>query len=101
MGDRTALFSVSNKHVADCGKPPHIDGDIPGSYYGYFEDAYGEQAVFVFDRQARIGTLWMGDNGWETPVSVIEGVTQGLVLDKAEAMWLKACWLAATAVSSS
>jgi hypothetical protein len=53
--------------------------------------------VFVYDHAAQAGTLWMGDAGWERSSPVIDGVARDFVLDKAEALWLKACWMAATA----
>lgn len=99
MADTALLFSVGNKHATGSGRPPHIDGDTPDHYHGYFENEYGEQAVFVYDRQAGSGSLWMGDNGWEKPVPVVSGVAQGLVLDEAETGWLQACWQAATGAS--
>lgn len=37
-----ALFSVSNHHTEQCGKPPAIDADDPNAYHGYFENRYGE-----------------------------------------------------------
>jgi hypothetical protein len=94
MTQASPLFSTSNKHVADSGTPPQFDGDAKGRYHGYFENAYGEQAVFVYDRQAGSGKLWMGDNGWEKPVAVVDGEAQGLVLGEAESIWLQACWQA-------
>ena len=99
MVSKGALFSVGNKHGADSGEPPQFDGDAAGRYHGYFENEYGEQTIFIFDRQTRTGTLWMGDNGWENTIPVVEGVAQDIVLDEAETLWLKACWLAAATSS--
>jgi hypothetical protein len=93
------LFSVKNHHIESCGKPPSItDGDGP-RYRGYFENEYGEQAIFVYDWQKREGTLYLGDAGWEKPYRVVapgraEG---GLVMGAEERAWLAACWAAATA----
>ncbi len=36
----TAIFTVTNHHVASCGRPPQIDGDRD-VYHGYFENRYG------------------------------------------------------------
>ena len=57
---------------------------------------YGEQAVSVFDRSARTGTLYLDDAGWETAHLVIHGAAPALVLREAERLWLRACWHAAT-----
>jgi hypothetical protein len=81
---------------AGSGSPPHIDGDTRGRYHGYFENEYGEQALFVYDYETQTSTLWMGDGGWEKPSPVVEGVARGFLLDEAQALWLRACWLAAT-----
>lgn len=91
------LFRVSNHHVAASGQPPHVDGDEPGRYVGYFQNEHGEQAVFVYDRESRQGTVRLGDANWETSYKVIEGRAAGLILGEYEALWLRACWLAATA----
>ena len=97
MGNQKPVFQVGNKHGASCGEPPHIDGNQKGCYHGYFENEHGEQAVFAYDYEAKNGTLWMGDNGWGNPVPVVAGEAKELLLNEAEALWLKACWLAATA----
>jgi hypothetical protein len=65
-----------------------------------FENEHGEQAVLTYDRQSGTGTLWMGDSSWENPIAVEDGVALGVVLNEAETLWLKACWLAATATAA-
>jgi hypothetical protein len=98
MSDQTPgkppIFSVGSKHVAGCGARPHIDGDVKGHYYGSFEDSYGEQAVFVHDDKTQTGAPWMGDAGWEGSFPVVDGTAPDLNLDDAEALCLRACWLA-------
>jgi hypothetical protein len=101
MGDQEPIFQVGNKHAANCGEPPHVDGNEKGRYYGYFENEHGEQAVFVYDRQTQAGTLWMGDVGWERPIPVNDGVARDIVLNDLEALWLRACWSAATTFTKS
>ncbi len=93
------LFTVTNHHVPDSGRPPQIDGDQPG-YHGYFENLYGEQFILYIPRPETpdlrpMGTLWCGDAGWEHPYQVVEGVAIGLIMGKEEIAWLQACWLAA------
>lgn len=89
------VFQALNHHAATLGIPPHIATDIPGRYCGYFENEHREQFVFVYDRST-MGSLWLGDIGWETPITVIDGDAPTLILSNAERLWLAACWLAAT-----
>lgn len=98
MANDTILFSVRNKQSPASGEPPSIDGNTPGRYHAYFENAQGEQLIFVFVREADTGTLYHGDMGWDHPQPVEEGGRcPDLILDEAETLWLRACWLAATA----
>ena len=97
MSDQAPLFSVRNKHIANSGQPPSIDGNTAGRYHGYFENEYGEQAIFTYDHRAQIGTLWMGDIGWGNPKIVVGGEVPDLILGENEQLWLRACWTAATA----
>lgn len=90
------IFQVRNNHSAASGNPPQIDANAKGRYQGYFENEHGEQAIFVYDRETKTGTLWMGDAGWETPYKVIDGLAPALILSQDEEMWLQACWNAAT-----
>lgn len=57
--------------------------------------------MFVYDHATQTGALWMGDAGWEQSSLVIDGEARDFVLGEAEALWLKACWLAATAGTES
>jgi len=90
------VFQVRNKHWSDSGKPPQIDGNTQGKYHGYFENSYGEQLIFVYDRETKSGTLWHGDAGWEKSYKVIDGLAPELMLSEQEEMWLQACWNATT-----
>ncbi len=94
--DASYLFRVSNHHTPGCGDPPYIDGDTKGKYYGYFQNQHGEQALFIYDYNTQEGTVWLGDNGWDEAVEVLDGRATGLVMDTSEALWLQACWRAAT-----
>jgi hypothetical protein len=96
MSSDRAIFSVTNHHVEGCGTPPRIDDATPNRYLGYFENEYGEQSIFAYDRAARKGTLYMGDAGWEHPHTVVDGLVPGLILSPGERAWLSACWKAAT-----
>lgn len=91
------LFQVRNHHSATSGTPPHIDDRRPSQYLGYFENPYGEQAVFVYDRDANQAVLYLGDAGWETPHAVVDGAVPNLVLSATELLRIRACWQAATA----
>ncbi|MBI4316907.1 MAG: hypothetical protein HY675_00335 [Chloroflexi bacterium] len=90
------VFAAHNHHGADCGTPPAIDENVPSQYIGYFENSYGEQAIFVYERDSGRATLRMGDYGWDHPIQVVDGGAIGVVLTPAELLWLQACWLAAT-----
>jgi hypothetical protein len=77
-----------------CGKPPFVDGDAPGKYFGYFANEYGEQAVYSYDYDTGEATVRLGDAGWETTYRVVGGEAEGLVMSKPELLWLRACWMA-------
>jgi hypothetical protein len=96
-GDDVSLFHVRNYHSAASGTPPHIDDLSRDQYLGYFENDYGEQAIFVCDRDSSQAALYLGDAGWETPHAVIDGAVPDLVVSETELLWLHACWQAATA----
>lgn len=93
----TPLFCVRNHHSAECGTPPRIDDSSPSQYVGYFENPYGEQAVFIYDRDSRQAMLYLGDAGWEAPHAVVDGAVPDLVLSETERLWVRVCWQAATA----
>lgn len=87
------IFTMSNRHSPACGTPPAIDdaaGDV--RYHGYFENRYGEQSLFVYDRDTGAALLYNGDAGWDMPYRVIDGRPEGLLLTREEAAWLAACW---------
>ena len=88
------LFRVSNAHTEPCGDPPVVDGDAEGTYFGYFANEYGEQAIYRFDQETGEASIQMGDAGWANVYRVVDGEPEGLLLTKAEAAWLMACWLA-------
>ena len=94
MGD-SPIFTVTNYHTENCGTPPRIDDSAPNCYRGYFENEYGEQAIFVYDRTTHQGTLYLGDAGWERQYPVVDGTVTELILGVSEALWLAACWKAA------
>ena len=94
--DSDALFFVTNKHSPSSGEPPQIDANTPNRYHSYFENAQGEQLIFVFDYAKNEALLYHGDAGWEHPQPVHDGITPNVVLDEAERLWLRACWMAAT-----
>ena len=91
------LFQVRNHHSAACGTPPHLDELLPNQYLSYFENQYGEQVVFVYDRDSNQAVLYLGDAGWETAHVVVDGAVPDLVLFETERLWVRACWQAATA----
>jgi hypothetical protein len=90
------FFAMRNNHVSGCGEPPLVRNEAPGRYYGYFENAYGEQWVFVYDRANKTAELRGGDVGRGQVFQVVGGRAPGLVLGQEEAHWLRAGWSAAT-----
>jgi len=88
------LLKIRNHHIPSSGDPPIIDGDAENSYVGYFENPYGEQWVFVFDRDSRTAILRGGDVGWNEQFDITDGSTGNLILGKEELLWLEACLLA-------
>ena len=96
-GGDAPLVQVRNHHSAECGTPPHIDDLHPNQYLGYFENQYGEQAIFVYDRDSSQAVLYLGDAGWQTPHAVVGGAVPDLVLSETERLWVRACWQAAAA----
>lgn len=54
---------IENRHIDDCGRPPAIDPD-EFAYVSYFENAYGEQLVFVYDADEEVAVQHCGDAGW-------------------------------------
>ena len=64
---REPLFAFHNRHPAACGIPPDVSTEAADLYIGYFENRYGEQWIFTFDRATRAASLRGGDAGWATP----------------------------------
>lgn len=96
------VFLASNNHAPGCGKAPAIRNEEGGRYYyGYFENSFGEQWVFVFDGETRAGWLRGGDTSWDTEYPVVNGSVEGLMLDEPERQWLAACWKSAAKRSGS
>ncbi len=89
------LLRIRNHHTGACSDPPIMNDDDPNVYVGYFENAFGEQWIFTFDRKTGTAELRGGDIGWNTRHEVREGVAEGLVLNQAEQFWLAACWQSA------
>ncbi len=95
--DKAFLFHVRNKQSPGSGEPPSIDSNTPNHYHAYFENAQSEQLIFIYSRDADKGTLYHGDLGWDQPRPVVDGKCPGIILDDAETLWLRACWMAVTA----
>ncbi len=57
------IFGATNHHPAGCGTPPSLAGLASAAYRGYFENRYGEQAIFIYDDVRRLGHALSG-GGW-------------------------------------
>jgi hypothetical protein len=90
------FFAMRNIHGNDAGEPPIIRNDAAGKYYGYFENFYGEQWVFTYDRETKTAELRGGDAGWQNVFPVTEGRAHGVILGLNELQWLQTCWMAVT-----
>ena len=90
------VLQIHNHHAAACGDPPIVKSDDPNVYVGYFQNAFGEQWIFTFNRTTSEGQLRGGDIGWNTVHDVRDGKVEDLVLGPDELAWLRACWAAAT-----
>jgi hypothetical protein len=78
------ILRIYNNHVADCGMPPCFTNrddttSKRGNYYGYFENRYGEQMIFVYEYEAERGFVWSGDCGWKTKIEVAEIELAGMI----------------------
>ena len=93
--DRSNLvLVVYNRHDASRGQPPALVASRPFTYHSYFENEFGEQAVFIFDYKRDEGKLYTGDGKWTKSVRIVDGETPDFVLTDGERHWLKACWQA-------
>jgi len=71
------VFAAHNNHTPQCGLPPRVrNTDNLGLYYGYFENRFGEQFVFVFDRATKTGTITGGDLDWGKPKAFTLGLLE-------------------------
>jgi hypothetical protein len=86
--DARAAVQGPNHHTAACGAPPAVDGDATGTYVGYFENEYGEQAIYTYEHETGEATIRMGDGGWHDAYRVNDGQAEGLLLGKTETIWL-------------
>lgn len=74
-GDAGLVFTAHNNHDPRYGRPPRVrNTDNPGLYHGYFENRYGEQFVFTFDRATGTGMVSGGDLGWGDPKAFTLGL---------------------------
>jgi hypothetical protein len=81
-GDAGLVFAVHNNHDPRCGRPPRLRNTAnPGLYHGYFENRYGEQFVFTFDRATLTGTVSGGDLGWDDPKPFSLGLLEEALRD--------------------
>ena len=87
------LLDLTNHHPA---LAPVIE-QRPGRYIGYFENAFGEQFVFVRDDGEADATLYLGDVDWEPHrVSDANGLPNvaDLIVNREERTFVSACWIA-------
>ena len=90
----TPLLTIYNRHIAAAGTPPQYTNEEPGQAFSYFENTLGKQWVYVFDLATRRGVVRGGDADWGRSHEVLNGTVASLVLNEAELLWVRACWLA-------
>jgi hypothetical protein len=78
------FFAMRNHHSEYCGEPPVFDTEMGRRYHSYFENWYGEQWVFVYDRDTRKGELHGGDADWRKVYAVVNGRAWDLILNQEE-----------------
>jgi hypothetical protein len=89
------ILTIYNRHTEACGPPPAVSNESPDVYVGYFENRYGEQWIFTYDRRSGTARLRGGDAHWASTHVVLDGQVDGLILGAGESTWLRACWEAA------
>ena len=57
------LLCIRNYHSPASGDPPIVHGDDPDIYLGYFENRFGEQWIFTYNRKTMRAELRGGDDG--------------------------------------
>jgi hypothetical protein len=76
-GDSGLVFAAHNNHDRRCGPTPRLrNTNNLGLYYGYFENRYGEQFVFPYDRATGTGPVSSGDRGWGDPKAFTLGLLE-------------------------
>lgn len=98
MSEQVPMFTVSNHHMAGAIEPPRITDAEPNYYRGYFENAHGDQAIFLHNKVTNESDLFLGDAGWKR-FRVVNGNVEGLILSEEELTWLRACWRAANVLT--
>lgn len=66
------VFQALNDHADGCGPPPSFSNRDGNKYHGYFKNQFGEQFVFVYNRDTGTGVLYGGDCDWKTEMPVAE-----------------------------
>ena len=94
------ILTIYRHDTTGSGTPPALNNEAADIYIGYFENRYGEQWIFTFNRVTREAMLRGGDIDWGIAHPVHDGQVDGLTLGREEVAWLTACWSAARAPSA-
>src|SRR5437870_3381872 len=90
-----ALLQIGNCHVPDCGTPPALDASE--KYLAYFENPYGEQWIFIGDRETHTAVVYGGDIGWDNPQHLsADEPCPDVILNEPERLWIIVCFTALT-----
>lgn len=93
---KEVILTVRNHHVESCGVPTACETADPNFYTGYFENQYGEQWIYRYDKTTKKAELRGGDCEWDNVYPVVDGRAAGLIMNAGEQAWLQACWYAST-----
>ena len=85
------FFIMKNKHGENCGIPPVIINEKSNEYFSYYDNEFGEQWVFIFNRETKMAELLGGDVGWDNVFQVKNGNVAEFILSQNEKEWLGVC----------
>ncbi len=96
MDDQNKTLIFTAKTVSKAKFPYKPFEAFPGRYVGYFENQYGEQWLFIYDRELKGGIITGSDIDWGL-VPLGNGKKPEnlkIILNEAELYWLMSCWIA-------
>ena len=90
------ILTLYHQHTPAGGTPPAFSNESADLCVGYFANRYGEQWIFTFDCATAVSSLRGGVVNWRIEHVVRDRRVVGLILNPEDAVWLQACWSAAS-----